>query len=227
MMDLVQLSVCMSLDGHIDSAGADRLLLSSPEDSRDMHAARAACDAILVGAGTVRRDDPRLTVRDAALVARRLEEGRPEHPAKVTLTRSGRLDPAAGFFRCGGRRLVLCPAPRAATLRDRLGEVAEVVVLDDPVPAAILATLAGCGIRRLLVEGGTGILTQFLAAGAFHRLRLAMAPFFVGQAGAPRLTHPGRYLHGPGNRLRVERVRQLGDVVVTDLVNGTPRLAAE
>ncbi|MFD0884067.1 RibD family protein, partial [Streptosporangium algeriense] len=58
-------SVAVSLDGYIDDATSERLLLSNDEDFDRVDAVRATCDAILVGAGTVRADDPRLMVRAA------------------------------------------------------------------------------------------------------------------------------------------------------------------
>jgi 5-amino-6-(5-phosphoribosylamino)uracil reductase len=223
-MEWVQLSVAMSLDGYIDAADGDRLVLSGEADCHDMHAARAACDAILVGAGTLRRDDPRLTVRYPELLARRRDAGLPDQPAKVVLTRSCDIDPDAGFFHVGGRCIVLCPQEKVGPLRDKLADRADVVGLADEGVTAILAALRGCGIRRLFVEGGSQVLTQFLAAGAFHQLRLAIAPFLLGQAGAPRLAGPADFLHGPDHRLRLLSMRNLDNVAVLDLANDTPML---
>src|SRR5277367_811708 len=94
----VVLSCAMSLDGCLDGTGEDRLVLSGPADLDRVDAERAAADAILVGAGTIRRDDPRLLVRSARRQAERRAGGRPSQPAGVTVTASGDLDPAARFF---------------------------------------------------------------------------------------------------------------------------------
>lgn len=226
-MEWVHLSVCMSLDGHIDAANGDRLVLSSEEDCHDMHRLRAECDAILVGAGTVRRDEPRLTVRYPELVAARRARGQPDQPTKVTLTRSGLLDPASGFFAQGGDRIVLCEEALLPELRRQLGGVAHLAALSSPGPTGILEALSRLGVRRLMVEGGCQILTQFLAAGAFHRLRLAVAPFLLGQPQAPRITGPADFLHGPDRRLRILGTRTLGNVAVIDMENETPRFAPD
>lgn len=215
----VQVSVAMSLDGHIDDRSDARLVLSSPEDAYAVHALRAQADAILVGAGTVRRDDPRLTVRYPDLLAARARRGQSPGPTRVTLTRSGDLDPACAFFQGDGGKIVLCPAAAADRVRTRLGDAAEVVVLDDCTPAAVVATLGRLGLGSLFVEGGSSVLTQFLAAGAFHRLRVAVAPFFVGDPSAPRLVGPGTFLNGKDHRLTVEGTEVLGDVVVMHLLN--------
>lgn len=223
-MEWIHLSVCMSLDGHIDTDCGRRLVLSSEEDCRDMHAIRADCDAILVGAGTVRRDQPRLTVRYPELLEARRASGLPEQPVKVVVTYSGDLDPISPFFSQGGPVIVLCGEAALPLARERLSGVATVVGLgmEDGV-AGILARLDGLGVRRLMVEGGCKVLTQFLAAGAFHRLRVAVAPFLLGREAAPRLAGPAFFPHGPDNRLRIASTRTLGNIAVIDMENPEPR----
>ena len=113
----VLLSVATSLDGHVDDASPERLILSGAEDLDRVDAERAAADAILVGAATIAADDPRLLVRSAARSAERVTRGLPPSPIKVAITRSGRgLDPSAKFFTTGdGEKLVyaLVAAPAA------------------------------------------------------------------------------------------------------------------
>src|ERR1700722_1137491 len=88
------LSCAVSIDGYLDDASPDRLILSGPEDLDEVDALRAAADAILVGAGTIRADNPRLLVRDPARIAAREAAGKPPHPLRVTLTATGDLHPA-------------------------------------------------------------------------------------------------------------------------------------
>src|SRR5512143_2019769 len=97
----VLLSCGMSIDGCLDDGFEQRLILSNEADFDRVDAARAGCDAILVGAGTVRRDNPRLLVRDPALRDARVARGLPPSPVKVTVTAAGALDPAARFFTFG------------------------------------------------------------------------------------------------------------------------------
>ena len=94
----VLISCAMSVDGRIDDTGPARLMLSGPEDLERVDELRASADAILVGANTVRRDNPRLLIRSPRLRAARVAAGRPEHPLRVTVTTTGDLDPAARFF---------------------------------------------------------------------------------------------------------------------------------
>src|SRR5688500_9992693 len=97
----VLLSAAMSVDGHIDDSGPEPLLLSDAADLDRVDAVRAGVDAILVGATTLRRDNPRLLVRSAQRRAARVAAGREPHPMKVTVTGSGDLDPTARFFTTG------------------------------------------------------------------------------------------------------------------------------
>jgi 5-amino-6-(5-phosphoribosylamino)uracil reductase len=91
----VILSCAVSADGYLDDASPRRLILSGPADLDRVDEVRAGCDAILVGAGTIRKDDPRLLVRDPRRRARRVARGLPEHPARVTLTASSPPAPSA------------------------------------------------------------------------------------------------------------------------------------
>jgi 5-amino-6-(5-phosphoribosylamino)uracil reductase len=224
----VVLSCAISLDGCLDGTGEDRLVLSGPADLDRVDAERAAADAILVGAGTIRRDDPRLLVRSARRQAERRASGRPPQPAGVTVSASGDLDPAARFF-TGDRgegsarapRVVYAATPVLPKLSDQLGGLAEVVDGGDPPQlTAILADLAGRGMGRLLVEGGASLGTQFLAAGLVDELQLVIAPFFVGDPAAPRFAGPGHYPAGPDHPLHLAEARPVGEVVLLRYLAG-------
>lgn len=89
----VLLSCAMSVDGYIDDASPERLLLSNPEDFDRVDAVRAESDAILIGATTLRRDNPRLLVNSPERRAERMARGLPAYPLKVTVTASGDLSP--------------------------------------------------------------------------------------------------------------------------------------
>ncbi|WP_434739876.1 RibD family protein [Micromonospora sp. SH-82] len=213
----VLLSCAASIDGYIDDATEERLLLSNAEDLDRVDAVRADCDAILVGAQTVRRDDPRLLVRSPRRRRDRVARGLPESPAKVTVTGGGDLDPQARFFTTGEtERIVYCASQAVAKARERLGARATVVDGGEPVDLErALVDLAGRGVRRLMVEGGGGMHGQFLRAGLADELHLVVAPFFVGDRQAPRFVGEGRFPWHSGRRARVAEVRQLGDVVLT------------
>ncbi|RZQ59384.1 RibD family protein [Amycolatopsis suaedae] len=209
----VLLSAAMSLDGHLDTAEGPRLVLSSDEDWDRVDEVRAGCDAILVGAATIRSDNPRLRVRSAARRRERTERGLPPDPVKVTLTATGDLDPAGQFFTAGdAQRLVYAPASAVDRARDRLGEVATVVEGEDLT--GVLADLAARGVRRLMVEGGGTVHTQFLAADLADELHLVVAPFLLGSAGGARFTGPAEFPQSPRRPMRLAGVEPIGDLVL-------------
>jgi riboflavin-specific deaminase-like protein len=210
----VLLSCATSVDGYLDDASPDRLVLSGPADLDRVDEVRAGCDAILVGASTVRRDNPRLLVRDPRRRARRAARGLPEHPARVTLTATGDLDPEARFFAPGAERLVYCATPALPRARARLGDRAVLIDAGDPLSLDhVLNDLAERNVVRLLVEGGARLLAEFLTADLADELHLAVAPFFVAAPAAPRLNLPPNP-HGPQHPMTLAEVRRLGDVVL-------------
>ena len=212
------LSCAISVDGCLDDTSPRRLILSGPQDLDEVDALRGACDAILVGAGTIRADDPRLLVRSPARVAARVARGRPEHPLRVTLTASVTLDPAARFFTGpGGPPLVYCGSGALGPATARFSGTAVVIDAGEPPSlAAILLNLSERNVSILLVEGGSRLLAEALSDGLVDELRLAMAPFFVGDAAAPKFVLPGKYPHNARSPMRLESVRRLGDVVVSN-----------
>ena len=207
----------MSVDGCLDAPGPERLVLSGNADLDRVDAERSEADAIMVGAGTIRRDNPRLVIRSAGRRASRVGRGLPENPARVTLTASGDLDPSARFFDAtgGAGPVVYCAAPQAPKLQNMLNDSAPVIAVPPPVElGAILADLSRRGVHRLLVEGGARLGREFLANGLVDELALTVAPFFVGAAAAPRFAGPGVYPHDPARPMHLAEVRQLDDVVL-------------
>jgi riboflavin-specific deaminase-like protein len=206
------LSCATSADGYLDDATPRRLILSGPADLDRVDEVRAGCDAILVGARTVRKDNPRLLIRDPRRSALRAARGLPEHPARVTLTATGDLDPRARFFAPGALRLVYCATPALTRARTRLGDSAVLIDAGDPASLGfILSDLAERGVARALVEGGAHVLGEFLAAGLADELNLAVAPFFVADPAAPRLDLPGPGSRGP---MTLAETRRVGEVAL-------------
>ena len=203
-------SVAMSLDGHIDDCSERRLILSGDADWDRVDEERAGADAILVGAETIRRDNPRLLVRSPERQKRRVAAGLRPHPAKVTLTARGDLDPGAAFFTAGDAERLVYAATPAVPL---LSAVDATVIDAGPRPELpwLLADLARRGVRRLLVEGGTSLHTALLAEDLADELHLAVAPLFVGDPAAPRFVDGGNF---PRHRLRLLDSRAVGDVVL-------------
>ena len=210
------LSCAISLDGYLDDVSGTRLVLSNQADLDRVDAVRAASDAILVGAGTVRADNPRLAVRGEHRRARRLAEGRTSTPHRVTVTRRSDLDPGAAFFAPGdAERIVYCASAAVAGARERLGAAATVVDAGvTPRMARVCADLGDRGVGRLLVEGGQDVHTQFLCGDLADELQVVVAPFFVGDSRAHRVVKDGPLPWNRARRADLVDVRQMGDVAL-------------
>lgn len=210
------LSCGVSIDGYLDSVEVKRLPLSNAADLDRVDAVRAGCDAIMVGAATIRNDNPRLLVRSPHRRRQRLASGLPPAPMKVTVTASGVLSPCADFFTTGAvDKVVYAASPAVDDLRERLGDFATVVDAGRCVSLErVSQDLHARGVRRLMVEGGGTILTQFLTADIADELQLVVAPFFVGDSRARRFVGDGRFPFHPQRRAELAETRQIGDVVL-------------
>lgn len=191
----VTVSTATSADGYLDDCSPDRLILSSPEDWAEVHRLRASCDAILVGAETIRRDNPSLLVGNENLRRRRIEQGLVPDPVKVTLTASCQLPADANFFTRGNQEKIVfttCTAPES------LRSAATIIQAQELSAALIVSELEKRGIRSLLVEGGAETLKMFFAENLVDTFRLAVNPnIIVGDPRAPRLEIGSDYLRTP------------------------------
>jgi riboflavin-specific deaminase-like protein len=181
---LVTVHFAQSLDGRI---GFERgpALLSSDEGIERAHRTRTEHDAVIVGAETVRTDDPRLTVRACA--------GR--NPIRVVLASSLDLPRTARLFdrdQPGGPVIVVGAAGRASRQAQAwLGERgAETVIVPADADGRVslpdaLAALGSRGVTRVLVEGGARVLTSFLKARLVDRAEVEIAPRFLGAPSLP------------------------------------------
>lgn len=205
------LSAAISADGYLDGFGGERLILSSPEDWRAIYALRAECDAILVGAATLRQDNPSLVIRDQKLRKKRLAEGRSPDIMKVTVSKSGRLDPRSRFFTAGeGEKVIFT----SGILSDELSDVATVISRPEVTSTIIANHLRKMGVGTLMVEGGSSILSMFLKERTWDEFRLGIAPVFVADERAPRLVIDDQY--PPMTLVKTER---LGQTAVLHFVN--------
>jgi riboflavin-specific deaminase-like protein len=171
----VVLKYAQSLDGRIATSTGDSKWISGQDERRVSHALRAACDAVLVGIGTVLADDPRLTVRLVAGTS----------PMRVVLDASLRVPNTAQILGAEATTTIIttdrAPVARCDELRQR-GVRVEVV----PEGAggvdvlAALAVLLDSGTTSLLVEGGSRVLTSMIAAGVVDRLVVGIAPVVIG-----------------------------------------------
>lgn len=212
----VLLSVAQSIDSYIDDTTAQHLVLSSPEDLDRVDEVRADVDAILVGAVTLRRDNPTLRVKSAERIAARIARGEPPQLLRVIVTRSGNIPRDLRLWASPGEKLVYAAEPAAADLTKMLDGLADVVPLD---PGAgfgpMLDDLGKRRIRRLMVEGGEQVHTQFLREDLADELRVTVGGFFVGDADAPRFVTQGVKLpQNSARRMKLAEVSKAGGTAV-------------
>ena len=200
-----------SLDGRIATEQGHSHYITGPADIRRLHRLRALVDAVVVGAGTVAADNPRLTVREV--------EG--ENPVRVVLDPNGRLGADRAVFRDGAARTMVvrradASGPVSRPSRDVLELPADAgSAYGSLAPSAIVAVLRAQGLSRILVEGGGVTVSRFLGAGVLTRLHVAVAPLLIG-SGRHALTLPpvlslDRALRPPFRRF------PLGDDLLFDL----------
>ena len=199
--------MAMTVDGKITSALREEPAFTSRLDKKTMDKLRAEADAILVGAGTLRADNPPLHVRDPEMQAHRRSLGKPEGLVNVLVTASANVDPASRFFRSAhaAGRIVATVEDAPAEHRSRLAAVAEVWTLgrgavDLP---ALVSRLADRGVKRLLVEGGGELNWGFVRDDLVDELYVTVAPAILGGRTAPTLCEGDGFAMADRRRLRL------------------------
>ena len=211
----VVLSAAMSVDGYLDDTSPERLRLSNAPDFDRVDQVRAESDAILIGANTMRRDNPRLLVNSDERRAQRVADGKPEFPLKVTVTRTGDLAADLKFWHHGGDKLVITVDSAVEKVRTTLGDLADVVSVGPDLDwGLVLDELGRRGVKQLMVEGGGTIHTQLMAQDLADEVHLAIAPLLVGQPEAARFLGAADYPGGSTARMQVLEVRAIDDVVL-------------
>jgi len=203
---LVTLKLATTLDGRIAPAGGSQRRsgpewITGPAARRLAHALRDISDAVLVGAGTVRADDPRLTCR--------LKGGR--NPVRIVVAgRRLELPRGARILTPGGPPTWVVAPTRATPARVEALRRRGVEVILEParsgrIPfAAIMRTLGKRGLTTVLVEGGATVAAQVLAAGVVDRLVLFVAPLLLAGDGVPAVAPLG--LRRVADAFRVDEV---------------------
>lgn len=172
------LNMVASADGHTTLSGRSGGIRGGQGDRELFHALRAHSDAILVGTGTLRAERYGAWIRDERRWEMRRAAGLRDEPIGVTLTRRGDVPWGIPLFSSQARTIVYSgvevePPPEVTA-------PVEIVVLDDPDPAAVVADLRARGLRSILCEGGATLNAGLLRARVVDELHLCLAPQIVG-----------------------------------------------
>lgn len=167
-----------SLDGRVATPSGDSCPIGGSAALDHLHRLRAHVDAVLVGAATVRADNPQLTVR-------RVEGA---NPARVVVDARLRGDithinaePANWLADNGARRILVTANSTKAGPELACDEIIKITPEEGALPpAAIIKQLSTYGFRKILVEGGPATLGRFLQAGCLNRLHVVISPLIIG-----------------------------------------------
>jgi diaminohydroxyphosphoribosylaminopyrimidine deaminase / 5-amino-6-(5-phosphoribosylamino)uracil reductase len=203
-----------SLDGRIATESGHSKYINGPAGLVHLHRLRALVDAVVIGVGTAIADNPQLTVRRVA----------GPQPARVVIDPKGRLGADARVFADNGARRLLITAQGTCCAPPPGVEIVALPAADGQLaPSAILAALAGCGMRRMLIEGGANTVSRFLAAGCLDRLHVMVAPIVLGAGGFGLSLPP---LERADQALRMPMcVHKMGDDVLFDCDLSAQRVA--
>ncbi len=196
-LPLVTLKLAASLDGRTAMASGESRWITGPMARRRVHAMRMAHDAVLVGAGTARADDPDLTVRDL---------GAPRQPVRVVLDPRLSHSPDSRLGRSAGAAPVWLLHGPAAPEQARAGWAAtgaRLLELPDATAITALRALAAEGITRVLCEGGATLAASLIREGLVDELALFQGGVAIGAEGHPMLAALGlaRLAEAPRPRL--------------------------
>jgi diaminohydroxyphosphoribosylaminopyrimidine deaminase / 5-amino-6-(5-phosphoribosylamino)uracil reductase len=171
-----------SLDGCIATASGDSYYVTGPDNVVHLHRLRALCDAVIVGASTIERDDPLLTVRHV--------EG--ENPLRVIIDLRRRLAVHARVFADDADTLLVYGDDAPRNVSHGAADVVALPMHESRLDLeALLAELRARGCRAVFVEGGGATVSSFVEADLLDRLQIAIAPLVTG-SGRPGLTLPAR-----------------------------------
>ena len=206
--------VGQSLDGRVATATGHSKFINCPAGIEHLHRLRALVDVVVVGVGTALADNPQLTVREVA----------GPQPARAVIDPKGRLGADAKLFADDGVRRLLITVDGAIATPPPGVEIIILPAEDGNIaPSAIIAALAGAGMRRILIEGGADTVSRFIAARCLDRLHVNVAPVMLG-AGGPGIDLPPLDRADQARRMQV-RVHKIEDDVLFDCDLSDQRIA--
>ena len=201
----VTLKLAASLDGRIATATGESQWITGPEARRAVHAMRANHDAVMIGGGTARTDDPQLTVRGM---------GASRQPVRVVLSRRLDLPLDGALMRAAGEVPVWLIHQAGVEADPFVAAGARAIPCDVSAgqidPGAALRALAEGGITRVFCEGGGSLAASLLSAGLVDQLVVFHAGLAIGAEGTPALSAMGIVALADAPRFELIRHQQIG-----------------
>jgi diaminohydroxyphosphoribosylaminopyrimidine deaminase/5-amino-6-(5-phosphoribosylamino)uracil reductase len=205
MKPFVAIKMAMSADGKTATRTGDSKWISGEESREEVHRMRSAFDAVMVGGGTVKSDNPRLTSR--------IKGGR--NPWRIIVDGDFCISADSKVLKHKDRKTIIATTERASKRKvDVVKRLAHIFVLGkkEVDMGKLMAALGAMGIRKLLIEGGSSMNASALEAGIVDRLYLFVAPKIIGGKEAKGVVG-GRGIErvSQAKRLRHRRTRRFGE----------------
>lgn len=220
----VTLKMALTLDGRTAAADGTSRWISCEESRKRVHAKRASVQAVMTGAGTIRRDDPELSVRMVPVPPG-------GHPVRIAVTSSGDFGESERFLSAPGRVIVAIPEG-VLTEGPSARSLGRAEIWEFPPRSGggfdlepLLRRTASEGFGEILCEAGSGLSTAFLREGLADSMMLFTAPAILGCEGAPAFRDLGIATIGKALRLENCTFRRSGSDFMTegDIVHGSRR----
>lgn len=182
----------MTLDGKVTTKNFTPVDFTSLEDKAHLIRQRALGDAVLIGYGTLKKDNVRLGIPREDLREKRIARGQSPYPIRVIVSNAGRIDPALNIFRTDFAPILIfsttrMPRPTQKTLR----AFATLHLIDEEkvdLRWMLQQLRADYNVKRVAFEGGPALFRSMLELGLVDQLNLTLAPFLFGGKKAPTLT---------------------------------------
>jgi riboflavin-specific deaminase-like protein len=214
----VAATFAMTVDGKITTKAFAPVDFTSREDKSHLIRQRALADAVLIGYGTLKRDNVRLSIGRASLIEERVARNQPPYPLRVIVSNEGRIDPELNVFKTdpstAGPIVIFSttrmPRRRQKTLREKatliLGTTPEVDL------AWMLRQLRReYTIRTVACEGGAQLFRGLLERGLVDQLNVTIAPVLFGGRDAPTLSGISKDFLPASVRCSLRDMRVVGD----------------
>ncbi len=209
----ILLNYALSLDGKLSTEQRDPVRFTSRIDRGLMDEIRADADAVLIGAGTLRAEDPPVRIKAARRRDERRRKGKPPHPVSVILSRSMQLPRTGRYWEDDQVERIIATTEQAKDEQVlAFKDLAEVIRVGRTAVDLheFCRMLAGRGIGRLLVEGGGEVNMAFWEAGLVDEVYLTLCPVVIGGSTAPTAADGRGFASDGLRKLRLVETRRVG-----------------